>query len=294
MMLEEGKRRNLGRGLSALLGTEDAAEGASDSTRTMRLVPVDLIRPSKFQPRRHFDDAGMESLVASVRQKGILQPVLVRPDTDATGGYELIAGERRWRAAQIAQIHELPVIIRNLSDRDALEATLVENVQRQDLSPLEEAEGYRRLIAEFHHTQEDLAEVIGKSRSHIANMIRLLSLPESVKAMLESGKLTSGHARALLNSTSPEDLAQVVVRRGLSVRQTERLAQSRPADSQQGQPSRAAKDADTVALERDLSRALGLRVTIKGQGASGQMIIEYGSLEQLDEVVQRLSLRPTL
>jgi ParB family chromosome partitioning protein len=227
------------------------------------------------------------ALADSIRTNGILQPILVRRHPQTPNSFEIVAGERRWRAAQIARLHEVPVIIREIADGEALELALVENVQRQDLSPLEEAEGYRRLIEEFKNTQEDLARRVGKSRSHVANTLRLLGLPEPVKALLEQGRLTAGHARALLSGADPAALAEQVVARGLNVRQTERLVQQRQSDP--SAKTTREKDADTVALERDLSALLGLRVTISIQGRGGALTIHYRTLEQLDDVLKRLT-----
>ncbi|MBT5415794.1 MAG: ParB/RepB/Spo0J family partition protein [Rhodospirillaceae bacterium] len=285
----EGRRRNLGRGLSALLGDSGDDYSQLDRVRGTKAVPVEQLRPGKFQPRRHFSPEDMEALVASVREKGILQPILVRRDTSDPNRYEIIAGERRWRAAQAAQLHEIPVLVRDLSDSDALEVALIENVQRQDLSPLEEAEGYRRLMAEFSHTQDGLAQAIGKSRSHIANMLRLLSLPEEVQKLLDSRALSAGHARALLNLPDPVAAARQVVRDGLSVRQTERLGQAIKDRSSGNTPTKPPKDADTKALERRLSETLGLRVEIAAKGRGGKLVIGYRDLDQLQSVVEKLS-----
>lgn len=281
--------KRLGRGLSALLGTEPNNVTSLDTQRATRSLPTSALRPGRFQPRHRFDPDEMASLVHSIRAQGILQPILVRRTADNPNSYEIVAGERRWRAAQEAQLHEVPVVVKELSDGDALEIALVENIQRQDLTPLEEAEGYRRLLEEFSHTQEDLAKVVGKSRSHIANMIRLLSLPPPVKEMLERGELTAGHARALLNVPNPAALAREVVKRGLNVRQTERLAQRGTERNKTPPPARSMKDADTLALEHDLSLKLGLKVTINHRGSRGQLILRYDSLTQLDDVVQRLT-----
>lgn len=290
-MSEEVKRRGLGRGLSALLGDDrpgvDAAAPGDGGDRVVRLLPVAQLKPGKFQPRRYFDDERINDLVESVREKGVLQPILVRRDGDGDD-YEIIAGERRWRAAQLAQLHEVPVIVKALSDREAAEVALVENLQRQDLSPLEEAEGYRRLMDEFDHTQEDLAKAVGKSRSHVANTMRLLGLPDPVKGMLDAGQLTAGHARALLVSDEPVKLAQQVVSKGLNVRQTEKLVQG-PARQRKAAKANAGKDPDTTALERDLSALLGLKVAIRFHGRGGELTIHYGNLEQLDDILHRLS-----
>ncbi|TAN58670.1 MAG: ParB/RepB/Spo0J family partition protein [Rhodospirillales bacterium] len=292
----EHKKRNLGRGLSSLLGDDEPADlGELDKLRSSKTVPVEFVRPGRFQPRHNFDDVRFQELVDSVRTKGILQPILVRRHPDDRNSYEIIAGERRWRAAQMAQLHDVPVIIRDFSDQEALEVALVENLQRQDLSAIEEAEGYRRLMEEFQHTQEDLAKVVGKSRSHVANMLRLLGLPDGVKKLVEEGALSAGHARALLGAPNAEELAAKVVAKGLSVRQTEKLAQSeggkstRAAQATMGKIAGEVQDADTLALERDLSNLLGLKVSIKFRGEGGELIIHYNTLEQLDDVLRRLS-----
>jgi len=284
---EDGARRTLGRGLSALLGAETEDYASLDRVRLSKMVPIELLHPGRFQPRHNFDETQLEALADSIRTNGILQPILVRRHPQTPNSFEIVAGERRWRAAQIARLHEVPVIIREIADGEALELALVENVQRQDLSPLEEAEGYRRLIEEFKNTQEDLARRVGKSRSHVANAMRLLGLPDPVKALLEQGRLTAGHARALLSGADPAALAEQVVARGLNVRQTERLVQQRQSAPSAKTPRE--KDADTVALERDLSALLGLRVTIGIQGRGGALTIHYRTLEQLDDVLKRLT-----
>ncbi len=283
--VEEQRRRGLGRGLSALLGEPAAVEAAVGPLAAgLRTLPVERLRPGRFQPRRRFDQQAIDDLVESVREKGILQPLLVRRLGE--DDYEIIAGERRWRAAQAAMLHEVPVIVRDFSDGEALEVALVENLQREDLSPLEEAEGYRRLLEEFSHTQEQLAQVVGKSRSHVANTMRLLGLPEPVKQMVDDGELTAGHARALLTAKNPVALARDVVARGLNVRQTEKLAAAKDAEPKSPPPP---KDADLLALERDLAQHLGLKVAISLQGKGGQVAIHYNTLEQLDDVLRRLS-----
>jgi ParB family chromosome partitioning protein len=258
-----------------------------------RTLPVELLHPGKYQPRRQFDEESLKALVESVKSQGILQPLLVRRHPEIADHYEIIAGERRWRAAQAAQLHEVPVIFRELGDRETLEIALVENIQREDLNPLEEAEGYRRLLEEFSHTQEDLARVVGKSRSHIANSLRLLTLPDPVRVMLEDGRLTAGHARALLNAGDPHGLAEEVAKRGLNVRQTEKLAKMAKESGPNGNASApAAKLADTAALERELTALLGLKVTIAFDGQGGALTIHYRTLEQLDDVLRRLSNAP--
>ena len=285
-MVMDPKKRGLGRGLSALLGEEaPAAETAGASPRTLT---VDQLRPGRYQPRRIMKDDRLSELAQSIRERGVLQPLLVRPDPERPGGYEIVAGERRWRAAQLAQVHEIPVVVRDLDDRTALEVALVENLQREDLSPLEEAEGYQRLKDEFDYTQEALAQVIGKSRSHVANMLRLLVLPESVKTLITDGVLTAGHARALINAPDPAGLAQTIAAKGLSVRQAERLAKG-PSEGPARKASRPEKDPDTVALERDLSSILGLRVDIGYKDGAGTLTVHFRSLDQLDDILRRLN-----
>jgi ParB family chromosome partitioning protein len=286
---EDGKRRNLGRGLSALFGEESEDFAAHDRQRPAKTVPVESLRAGRFQPRRRFDDDALRALADSIREKGVLQPLLVRRHPDAANAYEIIAGERRWRAAQLAQLHEVPVVIKELDDRDALEIALVENIQREDLTALEEAEGYRRLMTEFAHTQEALAKAVGKSRSHVANMMRLLALPDAVRQLVETGALSAGHARALLNAGDPAGLAREIVRRGLNVRQAERLAQAGKTARLRAAP---VKDSDTAALERDLANLLGLKVTVSFAAGGGALTIHYRTLEQLDDVLRRLHHTP--
>jgi ParB family chromosome partitioning protein len=314
------KVHGLGRGLSALLGGDDvpvasdkavagAAQAATGTSNVgQRHAPIEFLHPGKFQPRSVFDEETLENLAQSIRENGVLQPILVRDHPTRKGEFEIVAGERRWRASQLAQLHQVPIVLRSLSDRDVLEIAIIENVQRQDLSPLEEATGYQRLMEEFDYTQEQLAERIGKSRPHIANMLRLLDLPEKVRKLLAAGDLTTGHARALIKAEDPVALAQQVVAEGLNVRQTEKLAQehkpgAKPAGknatgkSAAGKTSGAGitrtppeeKDADTRALERDLEQRLGLKVEIEFDGAGGQVIVHYRSLEQLDEVIGKLN-----
>ena len=297
-MSNEPKRRPLGRGLSALLGEAPAPPPApaalpAETTQAggVRSLPIEQLRPGRYQPRKRFDDEALLALVESVREKGIIQPLVVRRDPDRADGWEIVAGERRWRAAQAAGIHAVPVVVRELADREALEIALVENVQRQDLSALEEAEGYRRLIDEFGHRQEDLARAVGKSRSHIANTLRLLALPEAVRALLLDGKLTVGHARALLNAENPGAIAQKIVALGLNVRQAEQLAAgARPggAKSETKPKPPARGDADTRALERSLEQQLGLKVQVDHDGPGGRLTLHYRTLDQLDDVLKKL------
>lgn len=280
-----GRRRGLGMGLSALLGGDDLLKAAPPAAASS--VPIEFLAPSPLQPRRHFAEGELDALAESIRARGVMQPLLVRPVAGEPQRYEIIAGERRWRAAQRAGLHELPVVPYALSDRETLEVALLENVQRQDLSPIEEADGYRRLIDEFGHTQAELASALGKSRSHIANLLRLLALPPAVRSLLDAGALSAGHARALLMARDPEALARSVALQGLNVRQTERLVQ---ADKGARGPRRAAaaKDADTRALERELSDRMGLKVTLKAAGNGGSLTIAYRTLDQLDAVIGRL------
>jgi ParB family chromosome partitioning protein len=281
-MSERATRRQLGRGLAALFG-----EGEGDATvdpAPQRLVPIELIRPGTLQPRQRFAEAELDALAQSIREKGILQPLLVRTLAAEEADFELVAGERRWRAAQRVGLHEVPVIIRRITDSEALEIALVENLQREDLSPLEEAEAYSRLMGEFGRTQASLAEAVGKSRSHVANTMRLLSLPAPVRRQLDEGELSAGHARALLAAADPAALAVEVVRRGLNVRATERLVQRRAA----APPKRPPRDADTMALEHELGAALGLRVTLEPKKRGGALTIHYASLDQLDRVLRLL------
>jgi ParB family transcriptional regulator, chromosome partitioning protein len=282
-MSERAKRRQLGRGLAVLFGETES--GSPSEAAAQRRVPIELIRPGAFQPRRRFADAELDALAQSIREKGILQPLLVRPVTGEEAEFELVAGERRWRAAQRVGMHEVPVIVRPFADSEALEIALVENLQREDLSPLEEAEAYSRLIEEFGRTQAGLAEALGKSRSHVANTLRLLSLPVPVRHRLDEGELSAGHARALLAAADPEALAAEVVRRGLNVRATERLVQRR---SETTRPRRHRHDADTAALERELSAVLGLRVTFEPKRRGGSLTLHYASLDQLDRVLALL------
>jgi ParB family chromosome partitioning protein len=285
---EKSRPRQLGRGLSALLGEDAADYAALDQVRATKTVPIASLKPGRYQPRRRFAEEEIESLADSIRERGILQPLLVRRDPNDASSYEIVAGERRWRAAQLAQIHEVPVIIKDLTDSGALEVALIENVQRQDLNPLEEGAGYGRLIEEFGYTQEALGKIVGKSRSHVANTLRLLNLPALVRKLVEDGTLSAGHARALLNAEDPEGLARKVVSKGLNVRQTEKLVQRR-REPEEAAPPAASKDADTIALERDLSNLLGLKVSVKFKSGGGELTIHYTTLDQLDEVLRRLS-----
>ena len=294
MATKKTKTRGLGRGLSALMAdvTEDQVSTSSEgSRRADMMVPIEKILPNPDQPRRDFTQDQLEELAASIREKGVIQPLIVREQPG--GVYEIVAGERRWRASQMAQLHELPVIVREYNDTEVLEIAIIENIQRADLNPVEEAAGYRALMDRFGHTQEKLSEALGKSRSHIANLMRLLQLPDDVQDMLKRGDLTAGHARALITSGDPSGLAKKVVKSGLSVRQTEALAKAKdkPERDRNTATARPTKDADTVALEGDLSANLGMKVSIdhKAGGEAGQVTIKYASLDQLDEICRILS-----
>jgi ParB family chromosome partitioning protein len=295
--MAKNPKKKLGRGLSALLGGGAASDvvfpgnKSGNKSGTEQTAPIENLYPGRYQPRQFFSDPEIEELASSIRELGILQPILVRAHPDHADGFEIIAGERRWRAAQIAQLHDVPILLREFSDVEALEIGLVENLQRENLSPLEEAEGYRRLVDEFSHTQEELAKILGKSRSHLANMMRLLNLPDPIKDMLRLGDLTAGHARALLNAEDPLALAKKVVKRGLNVRQTEKLCQASGGESAPAKKSttKSDKDANIVALEYDLSNLLGLKVEIDFKMTGGQLKISYETLEQLDDILHRLS-----
>ncbi|AYM63571.1 ParB/RepB/Spo0J family partition protein [Agrobacterium fabrum] len=293
-MSDDLSKRRLGRGLAALIGEMDQPVPVGEPQRAVnadRTIPIEFIARSHRNPRRHFDENELQDLAASIRQHGIVQPVVVR--TVGVNRYEIIAGERRWRAAQLAGFTDVPVIVRDVDDRTALELAIVENVQRSDLNPLEEAMGYEQLIAEHGYTQNDLGEIIGKSRSHVANSLRLLKLPDPVRDMLADGSLSAGHARALVSTSDPATLARTIVSKGLSVRDAERLAQNDIKSQGEIAEKRPAgeKDSDTIALERSLSDALGLDVKISHKGGSGQIRIGYRTLEQLEAICRLLEQR---
>ena len=276
--------RGLGRGLSALLGEGEPEQIAEPEIGgRSRQLPVAFLKPNRFQPRRFFDAGELKGLADSIKEKGVLQPILVRP-TDVRDSYEIVAGERRWRAAQLAKLHEVPVIIRTLSDSESLEIAIIENVQRAGLNAIEEALAYQELTNKFSYTQEQLSDVIGKSRSHIANMLRLLKLPDSIKEMIVDGRLTAGHARTLVGAPNPEQLAKEILSGGLNVRQAEKKAATPKAP-----PKKATKDADTKALESSVSNSLGMAVEIDHKGSKGTVKIHYKNLEQLDEIMRRLN-----
>lgn len=278
------KPGRLGMGLSALMG--DAPASAAPAAGPPRNLPIIMIEPGPFQPRMEPDRQALQELAASITEHGILQPLLVRPKPGATGRYQIIGGERRWRAAQIAKLHDVPVVIRDFDDRMAMAAGLVENLQREDLNAIEEAEGFSRLIEQFGLNQESLARAVGKSRSHIANTLRLLNLPPAIREHLRTGRLSAGHARALLGAGEPEKLASQILTRGLSVRQTEAMAAAQPKNPEARRTS--TKDPDTLALERQLLERLGLQISIKHFSRGGQVTISYDDLDQLDGLIRLL------
>lgn len=283
--------RGLGRGLSALMADTDLVPGKNDATNNRRMLPIEKIIANPDQPRRNFAPESLQELADSIKARGILQPLIVRPHPDDSGLYQIVAGERRWRAAQLAQQHEVPVLIRELSDTEVLEVAIIENIQRADLNAIEEAYAYRQLMDRFGHTQEKLAEALNKSRSHIANLLRLLSLPDDVQTWVKEGKLTAGHARAVITAPNPADLARKVIDRNLSVRETENLAKGRPSAGETRTPKPVPeKDADTRALEADLSAQLKMAVRIEAQGSNeGRLVVTYRDLEQLDRLCRLLA-----
>ncbi|MCC0031288.1 MAG: ParB/RepB/Spo0J family partition protein [Brucellaceae bacterium] len=294
-MTDDPAKKRLGRGLAALIGDMDQpvqakANAPKAQPAADRYVPIELIGRNPANPRRVFDEAELEDLAASIRTHGVVQPVVVRAGKSGDGGYELIAGERRWRAAQRAGLTQLPVIERDVDDRTALELAIVENVQRADLNALEEAMGYQQLIDEHGYTQAELADIIGKSRSHVANTLRLLKLPEGVRTLVADGSLSAGHARTLVTAADPLALAKRIVGDGLSVRQAEQLAQQPASGGGRGgaRSGAAQKDADTLALEKLLGDATGLKVTIQHGGKGGELKVKYSTLDQLDELCRRL------
>jgi ParB family transcriptional regulator, chromosome partitioning protein len=288
-MAEDAARSRLGRGLAALIG-DVGTESSAERPRGQRRVPTTSLRPNARNPRRMFSEEELDELTASLRERGMIQPIVARPVRGAPDAFEIIAGERRWRAAQRAGLHEVPVVIIEATDEESLQLAIIENVQRSDLNPLEEAEGYRALVEEYSHTQDDIAKMVGKSRSHVANTLRLLKLPPSIRAYIFKGKLDAGHARMLVGQPNAEKLAEEIVARGLNVRQVEEIARQE-SDRNGKSPSRkrsAEKNADTLALEKRLSDALGLVVSIDHRGESGVVSIRYRNLDQLDDLAQRL------
>jgi ParB family transcriptional regulator, chromosome partitioning protein len=296
-MAEEGSRSRLGRGLAALIG-DVGQESSVERPRAQRRLPTGSLRPNPRNPRRVFAAAELDELAASLRERGIIQPIVVRPLRGVADGYEIIAGERRWRAAQRAGLHDVPVVVIEATDAEALQLAIIENVQRADLNPLEEADGYRALMEEFHNSQEEIAKIVGKSRSYIANTLRLLKLSDAVKAHINNGKLTAGHARMLIGEPNAEELAADIIARGLNVREVEAMARTRANKNGKQQTSggharaESAKSADTLAAEKRVSDALGLSVSIdQRRGGSGTLSIRYRNDDQLDDVLRRLEKR---
>lgn len=285
------RSRGLGRGLSALMADVNPADDRSSPRPADRMIPIEKIHPNPDQPRRQFDEQALSELAASIRERGIIQPLIVRPDPSDPSRFQIVAGERRWRAAQIAQLHEVPVLVRDYSDTEVLEVAIIENIQRSDLNPIDEAAGYRQLMDRFGHTQEQLAQVLGKSRSHIANLLRLLTLPHEVTTLLMDGKLTAGHARALVGHPEAVALAQRIVKGALSVRDAEKLARADAAPPKSGTRTRPEKDADTIQIEQELAATLGMGVSIdhKPGQDGGTLTLRYRDLGQLDDLLRALS-----
>ncbi len=290
-MAEETGRSRLGRGLAALIGDVGNEAAVVERARGQRRVPIEFLRPNPRNPRKNFSDDELDSLAASIRERGIIQPILVRTVPGAMDAYEIIAGERRWRAAQRVGQHDVPILLMEADDRTSLEIAIVENVQRTDLNAIEEAMGYQQLIGDFGYSQSELAQIIGKSRSHVANTLRLLALPDDIKELMRDGKLSAGHGRALLSLKNAHAAARRIVEHDLSVREVERMAQAE-ADAEtpeRRKPRAKQKTADLIALEKRLSDALGLIVSIADKGGSGEVIVKYKTLDQLDDVCRRLT-----
>ena len=295
-MAADEARSRLGRGLASLIGDVGGEAAHVERPRSQRKVPIEFLKPNPRNPRRAFSEAELNDLAGSIKQHGVIQPIVVRPIKGANDRFEIIAGERRWRASQIAGLHEVPIVPADVSDSDALEIAIIENVQREDLNPLEEAQGYHALADEYKRSQDDIAKIVGKSRSHVANMMRLTKLPSEVQAYIAAGRLSAGHARALIGVPDPVAAAKRIVEEGLNVRQTEALAHEEGVPERKSQKPRAGgggagkqKDPDTLALEKRVSDALGLTVTVNHRDPGGSVQISYKSLEQLDEVMRRLA-----
>lgn len=290
-MIEDSRRKGLGRGLSALLGETIEGEFVKEAQRGSQMAPIESLVVNRYQPRQYFDPEELQSLTQSILENGMLMPILVRPVDNSRSQFEIVAGERRWRAAQAARLHEVPILVKSLDNKQALEVALIENVQRQDLSPLEEAEGYQLLMVDFQNTQESVARSVGKSRSHVANIMRLLGLPDAVKSLLRTGSLSAGHGRALLGAKDPIGFSKIVVNKGLNVRQTEKMVKTQQNQGlipkQLDVPS---KDQNTVSIEKRLSRHLGLMVKINHTGDRGEVRIAFKSLDQFDDILKRLDL----
>ena len=294
-MADKSKNKGLGRGLSSLLADVNMSDGPDTERKPLaaeRMIPIERIHPNPDQPRRTFVESELTELANSIETKGVIQPLIVRPDPNRDGEFQIVAGERRWRASQLAKLHELPVVVRNLSDVEVLEIAIIENIQRADLNAVDEAQGYKQLMERFGHTQEQVSKALGKSRSHIANLLRLLNLPNDVLTYLRDGKLSAGHARALVNTQNPSAIARDIIQRNLSVREAEALVRKGGAEVQKRpQPKAPKKDADTRAIEADLSAHLGVKVVIdhKSGGQSGEVKLKYKDLEQLDNLCRLLT-----
>jgi ParB family chromosome partitioning protein len=291
-MADEARSR-LGRGLASLIGDVGGEAAHLERPRAQRKVPIEFLKANPRNPRRAFSESELQELADSIKQHGVIQPIAVRPVKGAADRYEIIAGERRWRAAQIAGLHEVPIVPLDVSDSDALEIAIIENVQREDLNAMEEAQGYHALANEFSRSADDIAKIVGKSRSHVANMMRLTKLPEQVQALIASGELTAGHARALIGVPDPAATAKRIIAEGLNVRQVETLAHDIGVPTRKPRTARGAlvKDADTLALEKRVGDILGLAVSVDHKGPSGTMHIKYRDLEQLDEILRRLNAK---
>jgi ParB family chromosome partitioning protein len=284
-------KSRLGRGLASLIGEVPQSQPRVSQDGEQRSCPIEMLRGGKFNPRKDFAEAELTELADSIRSKGLIQPIVVRPHPEDAQAFEIVAGERRWRAAQRAGIHSVPIIVRELTDKEVLELAIIENVQRADLNAIEEANGYRELIERFHYSQEQVSDIIGKSRSHVANTLRLLKLPDSVRAYVQEGKLTAGHARALVGRTDAEELAKRILDTDMNVREAEAMVQAGPIGQAGNTGNRRVreKDPDTKAFEKDLADGLGLKVEIKrGSGETGNLIIKYGNFDQLEYIRMRL------
>lgn len=289
-MSANAQKNRLGRGIASLIGDVAPSEGTPLPTEgEHRVVPIEQVRPSHLNPRKDFVDADLEDLANSIRTKGLVQPLIVRPSNGLEGGFEIVAGERRWRASQMAELTSVPVVVRDLTDRQLLEIAIIENVQRADLNAVEEALGYQELVDRFSYTQDELSSVIGKSRSHVANMLRLLKLPEGIQGFVRSGEISAGHARCLVGVENAEDYVKEIISKGLSVRDAEALVQTGFKGAQGKSTKGREKDADTKAFEKELTDSLGLKVQVKlGSGENGELRIRYTNFEQLDEIRNRL------
>jgi ParB family chromosome partitioning protein len=295
MTMADEARSRLGRGLASLIGDVGGEAAHMERPRAQRKVPIEFLKANPRNPRRHFSDTELGELSDSIKQHGVIQPIVVRAVKGANDRFEIIAGERRWRASQIAGLHEVPIVPIDVTDSEAMEIAIIENVQRENLNAMEEAQGYHALAAEFKRSQEDIAKIVGKSRSHVANMMRLTKLPDDVQALIATGQLSNGHARALISLPDPSSAAKRIVAEGLNVRQTEALAHEegvpeRKPQKPRGSAGKIAKDADMVALEKRLSDAVGLKVSIDHRDPAGVVQIKYRDLDQLDEIIKKLEM----